>query len=439
MRSIKSELMIYLSLAIIAVIGLLSLQSYQSTSDELGELYDANMQHLAETVIENYSMYAPTENKFPFGKHKSGIRSEQDYLIELLDSQNIAYQSHQNALSADMARTGLSTQWIQHKRWRIYIAKDGALTSVVAQDYKLREATIRAVAFKLMIPQLLIVPFLIVCTLVVISKTIKPLAIISNQMASRSLADLHPLDEEHQPVELIPMIKALNRWMQKVSHSLKLQKRFTSDAAHELRTPVTALALQLSSLRNANQLQLKDQLPHLFKSLNRMERLVQQLLTLSRVDPETHANISEVVHINSVVVKVLNDLKPIYTQRNLDIGVTTTDEVYIMGAEDAIEIMLNNLLVNAINYSNDDGVINIKLTSSQAEATVEIEDFGPGIHQENIAKVFDRFYRSPDARGTGSGLGLAIVKEIATQHHAEIVLRNKPMATGLIATVTFRI
>jgi two-component system, OmpR family, sensor kinase len=429
MRSIRVELAIYLSIAIVCIIGLLSFLSYQSTADELGELYDANLQHLAETMIgsdqiTNLSMRTyPAKNSIP-----SKMRGEQDYLIQLQQQGKVIYQSHQRAFDVNTARAGLSTQWANQKRWQVFVARRGAITCVVAQDFKLRQRTIREVAIRLIIPQLLIVPFLILGTLLVIRKTFKPLLALSSEIDARRADQLAPLAIAQPPDELKPIIHALNGWMQRVSNAIAMQKRFTSDAAHELRTPVTALKLQISAMQHDD----KAALNQAQAGVARMERLVHQLLTLAKVDPDARQQEMQAFALNPLVIKVLNDLGPLYRKKQLDIGFTRADEVTVTGLPDEIEVLLNNIIVNAIHYTPAHGVINLSLTALADGWRFEVEDSGPGIDADALEKVFDRFYRVEQSDVTGSGLGLAIVKEIALKHQASVRLENKPSQAGLI-------
>lgn len=438
MRSIKFELTIYLSLGIVFIIGLLSFLSYHSAEDELGELYDANMEHLASAMIENFAGNAAPEQNFISGLRKSKLHGEQDYLIQIKQNNQIIYQSHRGVFAVKTDKSGLFTQWVEHKRWRIFILSQEGLTGVVAQDYKLRQRTIRDLAIKLIIPQLLVVPFLIIVTLLIIQKTFKPLTVMSEEMAKRNVEELNLFNENNQPKELIPIIRSLNVWMKNANAFITLRKRFTSDAAHELRTPVTALRLQLSSLNHANQKELQERLSRVFDSLSRMERLVEQLLTLSKVEPDARLGSVCKVDLNALIVRVLNDLRSIYMAKGLDVGMTYSDDVHIVGVADEIEILLNNLLVNAINYSPEDGLINIQIRSHHHAVEIEIEDSGPGINPDDMNKVFERFYRAQGDKVSGSGLGLSIAQEIAQKHDAKILLINKqPASTGLIVKVIF--
>ncbi|WP_232411058.1 ATP-binding protein [Methylophilus sp. 5] len=436
-KSIRAELAIYLSIAMVCIIGLLSFLSYQSTADELGELYDANLQHLAETLLNNNQIDTligrhADAGVSPNRPAKSHIGGEQDYLIQILNQGQLVYQSHQRDFEVNTASLGLSTQWVGKKRWQVFIAKQGSITCIVAQDLKLRQRTIREVAIHLIIPQLLIVPLLIMGMLLVIGKTFKPLLSLSAALDARPADALAPLAVEQQPAELKPIIQALNRWMHKVSHTIAMQKRFTSDAAHELRTPVTALKLQISAMQHGDKSALDHCLQQAQSGIARMERLVHQLLTLAKVDPEARRQEMQSFALTPLVVKVLNDLKPLYTKKQLDIGFTRADEVTMTGLPDEIEVLLNNIIVNAIHYTPAQGVINLSLTAFEGGLRFEVEDSGPGIAPEALEKVFDRFYRAELSEGTGSGLGLAIVKEIALKHQATVHLMNKPANTGLV-------
>lgn len=440
MRSIRAELAIYLSIAIVCIIGLLSFLSYQSTADELGELYDANLQHLAETMIGSDQIanlttrYDTAKNNIP-----SKVRGEQDYLIQLQQQGKVIYQSHQRAFDVKTARVGLSTQWANQKRWQVFVAKRGAITCVVAQDFKLRQRTIREVAIHLILPQLLIVPFLILGALLVIRKTFKPLLQLSSEIDARRADQLEPLAIAQPPDELKPIIQALNRWMQRVSDAIAMQKRFTSDAAHELRTPVTALKLQISAMQHDDQAALAHSLQQAQGGVARMERLVHQLLTLAKVDPDARQQEMQSFALNPLVIKVLNDLSPLYRKKQLDIGFTRADEVTMTGLPGEIEVLLNNIIVNAIHYTPAHGVINLSLTALTDGLRLEVEDSGPGIAPDALEKVFDRFYRAEQSEVTGSGLGLAIVKEIALKHQASVRLENKPFQSGLIVIFEYRV
>lgn len=438
MRSIKRELTIYLSLGIVLMIGLWSVLSYHAAEDELGELYDANMAHLASAMMESVIEGEEHGSDVVYGLSQPKLQGEQDYLIQLMRHQHILYQSHQGVFKANIAQTGLTTQRINHKRWRVFVLNKNGMTSVIAQDDTLRQRTIRQVAMKLIIPQLLVIPLLILGAFFIIQKTFNPLTAMSAEMAKRQVGDLKLLDDRDQPRELMPIIRSLNEWMRNVHRFITQRKQFMTDAAHELRTPVTAMKLQLSALVHADPQVLQERLPRALESVQRMERLVEQLLTLSKVEPDNQTSLMGEVNLNALIVKVLNNHRTIFMAKRQDVGMTYSEEISITGVADELEIMLNNLLINAINYTPNDGIINIQLRSLSHAAEIEIEDSGPGIDAEQIDKVFERFYRATHANVPGSGLGLSIAREIALKHHAEIRLSNKPTdAQGLIVKVVF--
>lgn len=437
MQSIRAELAIYLTIAIVGVIGLLSFLSYRSAAEELGELYDANLQQVATVIADNVHQPSPAATTRFTPPLSSKIQGEEDYLIRILNQDTLVYSSHQQAFDTTSAPVGLSTQWLNHKRWQVYVVKRAAFTVIVAQDDKLRRRTVRETAIRLIIPQLLIVPFLVVIALLIIRKTFSPLLAISTAIDARSPENLQPLAIEKMPTELKPIVQPLNQWMHKVAHTVAMQKRFTSDAAHELRTPVTALKLQISAMANAGKHEFDQWASLANAGVSRMERLVQQLLTLARVDPDASHSEQQAIHLNTLVIKVLNDLKAIYLKKQLDIGFTHADDVHINGVAEDIEILLNNVIINAIHYTPAQGVINLKLVQQLDAVLFMVEDSGSGIAVAEMDKVFDRFYRAQQSATSGSGLGLAIVKEIAHKHHAHVDLSNKADSTGLIVAVRF--
>jgi two-component system, OmpR family, sensor kinase len=436
-QSIRAELAIYLTIAIVGVIGLLSFLSYRSAAEELGELYDANLQQLATVIAANDGQLLLSASNPAAPPANSKIQGEEDYLIKVFNGDSVVYSSHQQVFDASAAPAGLSTLWVNHKRWQVYVVKRAALTVIVAQDDKLRQRTIRETAIHLIIPQLLIVPFLVVIALLLIRKTFRPLLAISSAITARSPESLQPLALEKMPSELRPIVQALNQWMHKVAQTVAMQKRFTSDAAHELRTPVTALKLQISAMADAGKHEFDQWVSLANAGVARMERLVQQLLTLARVDPDALPQAQQVIALNPLVIKVLNELKAIYLKKQLDIGFTHSDQVHIHGVAEEIEIMLNNVIINAIHYTPPQATINLKLVQQADAVLFEVEDSGPGIEVAALDKVFDRFYRGQDAASPGSGLGLAIVREIAHKHHAEVRLTNRPAGAGLIVSVRF--
>ncbi len=438
-KSLRVELICYLSVAILLIISLLSYISYQSVADELGELYDANLEKMAISMADQHrAEYLGKSVTQTAAKIK--VDGEEDYLLTIINHQHeLLYSSHQASFKPDLTQLGMSTQRINNKKWRVYILEKASTTFIAAQDLKLRSKTVKEVAINQIIPQLLIVPFLIMISFLIVRKTFKPMITLSENLQSRTSDYLKPFDLNNTHVEVKPIIKALNQWMTKVAALINLQKRFTADAAHELRTPITAIKLQLEAMSNSNDInEIKEILILSDASIKRTERLVNQLLTLAKVEPDALLTPTTKFNLKDCIINVVNELTSLYSAKNIDLGFEQADEAMILGVQDEIEILIKNLILNAIQHTPNDGLINISTIRKNDSITIKIEDNGLGIVADEMERVFDRFYRSENHAVIGSGLGLAIVKEIANKHDAKVLMENNTTRTGLTVSVTFK-
>lgn len=439
-KSLRVELVCYLSVAILLIIGLMSYISYQSVADELGELYDANLEKMAISMADQHRAEYAGKSVSPTAAAKVKVDGEEDYLLTIINQQHeLLYSSHQASFNPDLTQLGMSTQRINKKKWRVFILEKASTTFIAAQDLKLRSKTVKEVAINQIIPQLLIVPFLIMIAFLIVRKTFKPMIAISDNLQNRTSDYLKPFDLNNTHNEVKPIIEALNEWMVKVAALINLQKRFTADAAHELRTPITAIKLQLEAMTNSNDInEIKEILILSDASIKRTERLVNQLLTLAKVEPGALLIPTEKFNIKDSIINVVNELTSLYSAKNLDLGFEQADEAMIQGMQDEIEILIKNLILNAIQHTPNNGLINISTIKERDSITLKIEDSGPGIAPDEMERVFDRFYRTENHAVIGSGLGLAIVKEIANKHHAAVLLENNTTKTGLTVSVTFK-
>ena len=223
--------------------------------------------------------------------------------------------------------------------------------------------------------------------------------------------------------------------MERLKTSLSAQQRFASDAAHELRTPLTALKLQVQMAQRAKTPEKQAQyFAKVNEGINRATRLVQQLLTLARIDPETSDRPVTTLNLESMIESVAEDMRPIAQQKEITIT-TKVAPASTEGMEDAIRLMVTNLTDNAIRYTPEQGHIELRCDTTDDKAIIEISDNGPGIAPEERERVFDRFYRALGTKTSGTGLGLAIVKRIIDIHHGQIVIDDGLDGQG----TTFRI
>jgi len=427
-NSIKRFLLIYIALSILVVYALISFASYWVSKEELDELYDANLQQYAHAVAAQHiniedetSLYQ--NNQVGAGKD---IEGEQEFFLRVLaEDGRVLYVSHPNTKLPVPTTMGLSTEKIENKQWRFFALKAKNRTIQVAQSLKLRKTTIKETAYSLMVSQLAFIPLLVLLIFYAIRKALSPLSMLSKQIQHRDSYDLNPFADDNVPAEVRPLVQSLNMFMGKVSFMVDVLKRFTSDAAHELRTPITGLKLQLTALEQSNSKSEREcAIKNLKSGIARSEQLVSQLLTLSRIDPDNKSRHIQSLNMLELVKESFQELLPLAQEKSIDIGLMKADDCEINASRQEIKVLINNILDNAIRYTPNGGKIDVSVISQAGNVNLEVKDSGPGIPQHELERVFERFYRGENQHIPGSGLGLAIVKEIAIQHKAIIQLSN---------------
>jgi signal transduction histidine kinase len=268
-------------------------------------------------------------------------------------------------------------------------------------------------------------------------------------VAARSAEILHPIPLQVYPPELHPLVSATNGLMARLGQALASQRHFLADAAHELRTPIAALRLQLQLLERAGgEAQRRPALLELRAGVERAQRMVEQLLQLSRLAPDAPTLACSPVNLNELTRSVVSLFSARADERGVDLGVVhagvqTTDtgptaELTVQGDGPQLTILLSNLVDNALRHTPAGGRVDVTADARHGPARLTVTDSGPGIAPSERQRVFDRFYRgNADAHSGGSGLGLAIVKAVAEQHGASVELGEAPGGSGLQVTVRF--
>ena len=286
------------------------------------------------------------------------------------------------------------------------------------------------------LPYLLIFPLGILALVLIISRNLKPLEDFKTELSQRDSNDLGAIINSHYPDELIPTINEMNSLFERIQLGQQEQKQFIADAAHELRTPITALNLQTKILLSQNP---EDKnLNNLAKGLARIQHLVSQLLALAKQDAalnqdELISNFS----LNDIVVQSIEQLMNLAMEKELDMGLVRNELVQIQSIEQSIHSVIYNLLDNAIKYTPNAGVINISIFQTNINSvTILIEDSGMGIPAAQYEMVLKRFYRVHHHLIVGSGLGLAIVDKAIQQLGGHFELSKSQDLGGLAARVT---
>lgn len=316
----------------------------------------------------------------------------------------------------------------------------GTILIQVAERSALRDNFARQIMLRMMLPQAILVLLAALAVWLGVGIGLRALTAMRREIENRSHVDLSPIDETRTPVEVQPLVRAMNDLLSRLSAALAAQQRFIADAAHQLRTPVAALKTQAElAVRQVRDGEAAATLQHLHTAADHAARLVSQLLTLARAEPGSHRSVMrQPVALMSLARDISREWVPRALTRQIDLGFDDASAAANISADPfLIHEMLNNLIDNAIQYTPAGGRITVRVRQQGGHATLEVEDDGPGIPLDEREKVFERFYRIPGGAPEGCGLGLAIVREIAQGHQATVTVQSGAGGRGTRMTVTF--
>ena len=314
----------------------------------------------------------------------------------------------------------------------------GSVTVAVAETLVKRHGLVNAIMIGVILPQLLLIVIAGIVLWAGVAHGLAPLARLQQAVAARSHLDLSPVSVPEAPVEVHPLVTAINDLMARVEEILSYQSRFIADAAHQLRTPVAGLKAHVEvALREDDPAQAKQTIAHLYTAVERMSRLVAQLLSLARNEPTTLRKLDLApLDLSKLAFDVAMEWVPEAYRRNIDLGFEGVQpHATVRGDATRLTELINNLLDNAIRYSRDNGRVTVRVASQPSRLSVS--DDGPLIPVDERERIFERFHRLLGTHADGSGLGLAIVQEIAKLHDAKITLSEDADGLGNTFTVTF--
>jgi two-component system OmpR family sensor kinase len=321
----------------------------------------------------------------------------------------------------------------------MFTARSGPQTIQVAQSTAARTELAADAALRLLGPILAVLPLLALLVWLILDRGLAPLARVARAVGARSPTSLDPLPADRLPSEVRPLVDALNGLLGRLGEAFTLQRRFAADAAHELRTPLTALALQIQLAERApTDADRSASLAKLKEGVRRATRLVQQLLAMARLEPEAAETPLAPVALDALVQSVALELGPVAAAKPVALVVGRAEPLGITGNEEALRLLLSNLVDNALRYTPAGGRVELRAFRSGNDAVLEVADDGPSIPAAERARVFDRFYRVAGTDAPGSGLGLALVKQVADLHHARVELADGLDGRGLTARVLFQ-
>jgi two-component system sensor histidine kinase QseC len=271
-----------------------------------------------------------------------------------------------------------------------------------------------------------------------VGRGLAPLGRLAREVSGRDPRSLDEIPTATVPSEVLPLVQALNRLFQRLGSAFLAQRRFTADAAHELRTPLAGVKTQAQvAMRAPDPAERQRALEQVLKGIARAGHLVEQLLVLARIDRESTDIAFAHPDLHKIAVSVLSELSPQALARGVDLELDGDRGVPVRGSPDLLSILLRNLVDNAVRHTPPNGRVLVRVTREQVGALLTVQDNGPGIPPEQRERVFARFYRLDCAAGEGSGLGLSIVQRISALHGATISLQDGPGGAGLAVEVRF--
>jgi two-component system sensor histidine kinase QseC len=347
-----------------------------------------------------------------------------------------------NAPSQPLAdrEQGFSDSVIDGIRWRVFSTWDESRNNLihVAERAEVRDELAQGIAGNLLKPLLISLPLLAILLWVAVTRSLRPLVRLAGEVEQREPDSLAPLDAGTAPREVVPLIERLNRLFVRIDASLQKERRFTADAAHELRTPVAAIKAQAQVARaSSNDEERIRALDNAILGCDRATHLIEQLLTLARIDTLGEET-AEPCPLRAIAAETIAAIAPAALKQNVRIELTEGDEVAVHGNPVLLRILLRNLIDNAVRHTPPGSTVTISVGNEQGRGSLSVSDNGPGIPEQELARLTERFYRPLGTQASGSGLGLSIVRRIAEIHNVSLQIASRDEGEGLRVEVIFR-
>jgi signal transduction histidine kinase len=429
MNSLRGRLLIALLTLLAVAAVIMGGVTYRSVLAETEALFDYQLRQMALSLRDQGEI-APDQAR--------AFADEQlDFVIQIwtVDGRSI-YASRPHSDLPARALLGFADVTVGGQTWRTFSVATPDRVIQVAQPVQIRQRLAADAALHSIAPLLLIAPVMAFVVWWVAALTLRPLRAVAADVQRRDEQSLAPLPTTDLPEEVSPLVAALNALLQRLARSLDTQRAFVSDAAHELRSPLTALKLQQQLLRRAPDEATRMQaVEALGAGIDRAVRLVEQLLMLARSEPGAAPVAKEPLDLSEVARQAVADTVPFALSRGIGIEFFADATVAVQGDKTALAALARNLVDNAVRYSPQGSRVEVRVMRDGGVPVLQVDDAGPGIPPGERERVFDRFYRRGNDE-SGTGLGLAIVKSVAMTHGANIALDDSPLG-GLRATVRF--
>jgi two-component system OmpR family sensor kinase len=435
--SLRFKLSVWVSLAIIAVAAIAGVISFVSALDDAHQVQDNQLRQTAFLISRLEAVPASPQARERVGDPDFDQRVVVRFLRTASGAP--APKPLRPPEFSDLLSDGLQTVVVGKEQWRVFVrTNEQGVRVAVAQQTTVRDFAARASAVRTLTPILFLAPLLVLLVTLLVRQMFQPLRILSYELGRRAENDLGQLNRAGLPSEVWPFVTEINELLARVRRSMASQRRFIADAAHELRSPLTAMSLQAERLGAADMPdEARSRLDSLVAGLRRTRELLEQLLTLARTQ-EMNTPEAEDISLQRAIREVLEDLVPLAEAKGIDLGVVDDADAGVRGRMVALKLLVKNLIDNAIRYTPQGGRVDITVRHLPGAVVLQIDDTGPGIAPEEREKVFEPFYRVLGSGEIGSGLGLAIARTVATSMGARIEFASAEVGgSGLRVLVVF--
>lgn len=430
MNSLRVRLLAALLAMLALAAAVMGAVTYRNVLAQTESLFDYQLRQMALSLRDQGEI-APDQAR--------AFADEQlDFVIQIwtVDGRSI-YGSKPHTDLPARALLGFADVSVDGGTWRTFSVATSERVIQVAQPLQIRQRLAADAALRSVMPLLLLTPAMAVVVWWIAALTLRPLHKVAADVRRRGEQLLEPLPTHELPEEVFPLVNALNALLQRLGQSLDTQRAFVSDAAHELRSPLTALKLQLQLLkRSPDEAARREAMEALSCGIDRAARLVEQLLALARSEPGAAASAVERLDLSEVVRQAVADTVPLAMARGTQIELFADAPVMLRGERMALAALARNLADNAVRYSPPGSHVQLKVAADGGVPLLQVDDTGPGIARAERERVFDRFYRRGGQDEQGTGLGLAIVRSVAARHGAQVELEDSPLG-GLRVSVRF--
>lgn len=421
--------------------ALLIVAAYRITLAEIDEILDDSLRQTALLLADRDLVHMPAGAAVDFGAAQAESKM---VAFGRRPSGEMLFTSQPELSLAFRVTAGASVQAAAGINWHVFTVVQSDRIIQVAQPDAVRSESAGEAASQMLLPMAFLTLLIAILLLVALRRGLRPLQATNEALAQRGVSSLAPLDLNAVPAELLPLVRTLNDLLQRLSAALATQRQFVADAAHELRSPMAAVQLQAQVLEGSNSPAEREQAGReLAAGIARANRLVRQLLQLSRASAANDDGLAVLrvpVGLGDIARAAVARWAPEAERRGIDLGAEVRDECMVEGDAAQLDILLGNLIENALHHTPAGGVVDVVVSRVANTPMLQVVDSGSGIAEVDRARVFDRFYRGHDAAAraeSGSGLGLAIVRAVADAHHALVSLHDRVAGPGLEARVVF--